>query len=169
MRTFTTKHTVYTFDELTDEARQKAIDKYNENNDLPFLSDDMREQLTEVLLPKYKMTCDNAEVFYSLSYCQGDGAMFEGTIYWRAWRVEVRQTGHYFHEYSKTFDGESVNTGKEMPEATEAVFNDLYVEICQELEKYGYAEIEYQQSKEGVAEMFEANGYEFNKDGTIQS
>lgn len=98
MRTFTTEHTVYEFDELSDDAKQKAIDQYREGQDFPWLSDDMSNHLEE-LLAKHGITYDmTPNVYYSLSYSQGDGAMFEGKLYWKAWQVEVKQMGMYYHE-----------------------------------------------------------------------
>lgn len=38
-------------------------------------------------------------------------------------------------------------------------------DISRELEKIGYAEIEYRESEESVADTFEANYYEFTEDG----
>lgn len=169
MRHFTTEHTVYKFDELSDDAKAVALESARDaENEMgfDFLSESMKYELTEHLLPKYKMTCDDAKTFYSLGYSQGDGAMFEGTIYWKSWRVEVKQSGHYYHYNSKTFwnDG-SITTGKPMPSATAVKFNEEYVSLCQELEKYGYAEIEYQLSDEALTENIEANEYEFYADG----
>jgi hypothetical protein len=145
MRTFTTEHTVYNFNELSKEAQAVAIEKQREfENEVmnDWLSDDLAYKLEE-LLKQHKMKCDDPKIYYSLNYCQGDGAMFEGTIYWKSWKVEARQSGHYYHYNSKTFwNTESVKTGRDMPDETAKIFNDEYVAICQELEKYGYDCIE---------------------------
>lgn len=168
MRTFTTTHTVYTYDELSDQAKEKARQWWIDGLEYDDLSDAMSEHLTEVLLPKYKMQCDDAKVYYSLSYSQGDGAMFEGTVYWKSWRVDVRQSGHYYHYNSKTFwNTESVKTGKDMPDETAKLFNEQYVALCQELEKYGYDYIEYEQETEVIEDNIRANEYEFYEDGKI--
>lgn len=168
MRHFTTEHTVYSFDELTDDAKQKAIESQHEFEYEMldgWLPDEMQYKLNE-LLPLYGMTCDDAKAFYSLGYSQGDGAMFEGTIFWKAWRVEVKQSGHYYHYNSKTFwNTESVKTGKDMPNKTAVEFNDLYVELCKELAKAGYSAIEGATTDESLADNIRMNEYEFYADG----
>lgn len=169
MRTFTTTHTVYTFDELSDEAKQKAIEKQrdfeNEYGLKHWLPDEMDYQLSE-LLRRYKMKCDDAKVYYSLTHSQGDGAMFEGTVYWGAWRIEVRQSGHYYHYNSKQFwNFESVKTGREPSDKTLSKFNEAYVALCRELERAGYHAIDYALSDEVLIENIKANGHEFYEDG----
>jgi hypothetical protein len=172
MRTFTTTHTVYAFDELSKEAKQKAIDEHREFEwevGMEWLTDDMQNYLTEVLLPKYKMKCDDAKVFYRLSYSQGDGAMFTGNVQWKSWQCEVKQNGHYYHYNSKQFwNFQSIKTGREpKSNQTENDFNDAYVSLCQELERYGYDQIEYATSDETIIENIKANEYEFYSDGSM--
>lgn len=43
----------------------------------------------------------------------------------------------------------------------------IYCDVCGELEVLGYAEIEYQQSDEFIIDCIEDNKYEFTKDGTL--
>lgn len=88
MKTITREYQLYTFDELSQEAKDKARAKYNENNEYYFLGDNMAERLHELLEEnKIKDLNDTSKagtkptpVFYSLSYSQGDGAMFEGNF-----------------------------------------------------------------------------------------
>lgn len=167
MRTFTTTTTVYKFDELSDEAKEKALQEHTENNYMPFLSADMNERLHELLGENKLKYDEQPEVLYSLSYSQGDGAMFEGTVYYKAWRVDISHSGHYYHENSKDLDITSVKTGNDAPDKVYSEFNELYVSICKELEQYGYDQIEWQNSEEYFAEMCEANEYEFTKDGVM--
>lgn len=168
MRKFTTTHTVYTFDELSKEAKQKAIEQYREGEDFPWLHDDMTMKL-EDLLKQHGITYDHTpNVYYSLSYAQGDGAMFEGTVYWKAWRIEVRQNGHYYHHNSKTFwNAESVKTGKKITDKALKRFNDVYVEICKELERFGYSVMEDAISDENISTYLGEMDCEFYADGSI--
>lgn len=170
MRTFTTEHTVYKFNELSDEAKEKALEKQREfeGEDMPFLTEDMQDHLTEVLLPEHKIKYEksNLRIYYSLSYSQGDGAMFEGTFKWRGYDVAVEQSGHYSHYNSKSINIETRH-GNDASKKVYEEFNEIYVEICQKLEKYGYDEIEYRLKDETLIETIEANEYEFYEDGRI--
>lgn len=170
MRTITTK--VYTFDELTDEAKAVAIEKYRESEDFPFLSDDMHERLGELLI-KYKMKSDDAHVFYSLSYSQGDGAMFTGTIEYKSWLIEVSHWGGmYYHFNSKTIDSiTSIKTGETPSDKVYSrvfhEFEPLYVKLCKELEQWGYDYIESATSDEVITDTLMANEYEYTEDGRM--
>lgn len=169
MRKFTTEHTVYNFDELSEDAKQKAIENYREGEDFPFLTDDMLYKLEELLKEnkiKYDIT---PNVYYSLSYCQGDGAMFEGLVYWKQYQIRIKQSGHYYHYNSKTFDIDLINGNNismKTYEKTEAEFNELYVQICKELEQYGYDQIEYATSDETISTYLREEFNEFYKDGS---
>jgi hypothetical protein len=137
---------LYTINELKEQfpkGYEKAIQKMREENEYWGLSDYMNDNLRELLdnteiklVEGYKM-----QVFYSLSYCQGDGAMFEGTFLYRdKYYITAKQSGHYYHYNSKNItveeediDGNEVDTGE-----IEEEFNKIYVDICDELEKIGY-------------------------------
>ena len=82
--------TIYTYDELTTEAQNRAIEDYRRDQDFPWLSDDMSERLVEILAEN-KITYDyQPNLYFSLSYSQGDGAMFEGTMRFKAWTISVK-------------------------------------------------------------------------------
>lgn len=167
MRKFTTEHTVYEFDELSKDAQEKAIENYREGLDFPWLTDDIANRLEE-LLKENKITYDELpKIYYSLSYCQGDGAMFEGTIYWKAWTITAKQSGHYYHYNSKELSIYSTKTGKDAPDDVYDKFNDVYVSISKELEKYGYDVMETALSDENMIDIIQANEYEFYADGSI--
>lgn len=168
MRTFTTTHTVYNFDELSDEAKEKALNYFRENNWYDFLGDDLQYKLEELLKDNNIHFDELPKVYYSLGYSQGDGVMFEGTVKWKYYTVEIRQSGHYYHYNSKQFwNFENSRTGREVSDKVYKQFDELYVRICKELEKYGYDIIEYEQSEEYLKEMIEGNEYEFTEDGKL--
>ena len=52
MKTITIKYNIYTFDELSQEAKDKARQSFNEDEDYPFLTDDLREYIYEELKEK---------------------------------------------------------------------------------------------------------------------
>lgn len=175
MKTITKQYNLYSFDELSQEAKDKARAKFNEHDDYPFLSDDMNEKLHELLEENHiKDTNDTSKagttptpVLYSLSYSQGDGCMFEGRYEWNGYNVSIRHSGHYYHEYSKILTITDEEGNEPETNEPEEAFDVLYVAICKELEKYGYSIIEYNQSEECFAETCEANEYTFLSDGTM--
>lgn len=169
MRTFTTTHTVYTFDELSRVAKERAVENERVSvNEMGFddLSDALEEHLKELLDDAKIKHENNLRVYYSFSYSQGDGAMFEGTFKWRGYTVAVKHEGMYYHYNSKSFGIETRHGNDAKPELY-AKFNELYIDIAQKLEKYGYDYIEYETADEQLIENIKANEYEFYDDGRM--
>ena len=167
MRTFTTTHTVYNFDELSDMAKQNAIQVWIENDDLPFLEEDMKYKLMD-LLDEHKLKADGTpEVHYDLSYSQGAGAMFTGEFTWKGrYVVDIRHVGMYSHYNSKHITLRTLK-GNDVNDKVFDEFTALYEKMARELEKYGYGLIEDACDPENVADLLRANEYEFNEDGTL--
>jgi hypothetical protein len=161
----TKQYNLYELHELSDKAKEKARDWYKLYDEYIFLSEDMAEYLPE-LLEKNNLKCDDAKIWYSLSYCQGDGAMFEGTVNYKSYYATIMQSGHYNHYNSKTIELRSMKTDIEASDKVYQEFDDIYVDICRALEKYGYEHIESQRSDEVVDENIAANEYTFLEDGT---
>jgi len=161
----TKQYKLYELHELSDKAKEKARDWYKLYDEYIFLSEDMAEYLPE-LLEKNNLKCDDAKIWYSLSYCQGDGAMFEGTVNYKSYYATIMQSGHYNHYNSKTIELRSMKTDIEASDKVYQEFDDIYVDICRALEKYGYEHIESQRSDEVVDENIAANEYTFLEDGT---
>lgn len=167
MRTVEVK--LYQYNELSEEAKEKAREWYREGNEYPFLYEYMQERLAE-LFEEYKITDKGTELHYSLSYCQGDGASFTGDIEWKAWRATIGKNSWGTHyEHSKSVDVKELNslkTDKDAPDETWAKLQSIVEEIGDKLASDGYDYIEYEDSDENVAELIEANEYEFLEDGT---
>lgn len=175
---------LYSYDELSKEAQEKAFKQWRENNDYIFLSDDMNERLHE-LLEENKIKDVNGEydtvnhvrpkgkakVLYSLTYCQGDGAMFTGSFEWNGYEIIIKQSGHYYHSYSKTIEMTPEGADYNIAEEAEAYkeFEKIYQSICQQLEEYGYKIIDGEDSNERFVEECEANEWTFTSDGTLES
>lgn len=176
MKTITKKYKVFTFEELSQEAKDKARESFNEEMDYPFLTDDLREYIHEELEEAgYKevgvSTSANPSIvpYYSLSYSQGDGLMFEGTFEDKDGNYfTTKQSGHYYHSGCTDITGTD-QEGNEIYDDNEAFkkFKEVYEKICDTVEKRGYDEIEYQESEEAFAETCEANEFTFLEDGTI--
>lgn len=163
--------TLYEYSELSPEAKEKALDKWNEYNDDPLMQSHMINLLKEELDERgIKYDTDSIDVRYSLSYCQGDGFMFLGEIDWKDYTVTIKHSGHYYHSDSKTIDmkydtGEDVSDDE--PEFAE--FEAIYQEICKKMEQVGYDNIEYVTSEEYFIEACDVNEYTFREDGTMEN
>lgn len=170
MRTFTTEHTVYTFDELSKEAQQKAIEDYREGMGFPLLEEDMTDQL-HTLLKKNGITPVDVQVRYSLGYSQGDGASFTGDIEWKSWRADVGKNhwGHHYAHWNSVdvVEMTSLKTDKEAPQETYDKLDDIVHSIGRELEVIGYKIIEEGRSDKNITELILANEYEFYENGKM--
>jgi hypothetical protein len=178
---------LYTIEELEKEnikGYEKAIQYFRGNNDYMFLEDCMNEKLHE-LLEENKITDLNdtskagtkpTPVRYSLSYSQGEGAMFEGKFIFKhegkEYTAKVKHSGYYYHSNSKDItivdsEGEETDAEGYAWGDAEAYFNGLYIDICKELKTYGYDFIEYEDSEENIKGNCEANEYYFTIDGVL--
>jgi hypothetical protein len=162
---------LFKFDELSKEAKQKAINKWRDevlaNEPVPFLEEDLENQLEEELSKNKIKETGKTELGYSLGYSQGDGASFTGNFEWKGYDVKIsRNNSHYFHERSTNID-----ISKEGEDAKPEVYEDFkkkYYDICKKIEKAGYEEIEYRNSDESIAEDLRANDYDFNTSGGME-
>ena len=156
---------LYTYDELNEKAKEKALNDFRENRDYPFLNDEMTCKAKE-LLKEYNIDIvKDFKVFYSLSYCQGDGAMFQGWFKFNDVDIFIKQRGLYYHSNSKELQFYNIE-GKEIDD--ENNFNTIYKEICKELEKYGYSCIESEQEKAYIENIFIEEEYYFLSNGKFE-
>jgi len=167
MKQVTKEYEVFTFEELSEEVQAKVLERFRqeEYETLHGLNDYLEDCLFELLENDNIAYEENPKLYYSLSYCQGDGVMFEGTFQWEGFTFVVKHSGHYNHENSKTID--AMNEEGEDDETKLEEFNEVYVSICKQLEKLGYDYIEDVTSDESVKDMILVNEYEFLKDGTV--
>lgn len=170
--------TLYDYSELSKEAKEKARAKWNETNDDPFMQSHMINLLKEKLEERgIKYDTDSMDVRYSLSYSQGDGFMFEGTLYPNGKRVTIKHAdAHYYHSRTASFNydteeaqGNLGDFSETMTEKEQDAFEEEYRAICTEMEQAGYDEIEYQQSEEVFEEQCDGNEWTFREDGTLEN
>ena len=116
---------VYNFDELSEGAKQKALtDRIECEHDI-YCECCLEEDMTEFAKDLLNSHFENAKfdsVYYSLAYCQGDGAMIEFSIgiedfnkYYHVFndeemrflldydiieKIEVKHVGRYYHKYA---------------------------------------------------------------------
>lgn len=164
MKTITKDYNIYSFEELSQEAKDKAREAYNKDLESPFLQADLREYIHEELIER-GYTHGEITPLYDLSNCQGSGLMFEGIIEDKKGNVyNIKQLGRYFHERSTEISAHN-NKGGEI-DATKWE-ESVYIPICKIVRDRGYEDIEYSESEEYFAETCEANEYTFLEDGRM--
>jgi hypothetical protein len=164
-RTMRIKETkIYKFEELSDEAKERAIAKWYEDEDYPFLQDDLTESLKSLLSDN---GCEyaNIKTFYSLSYSQGDGLCFTGSITKDGKTLKLTHNGRYYYATSVTMDYYDEEMGDEIDAVEE--LKTIYFNLCYKLEKEGYAILEYRMDNDEFADNCDANNYEFDEYGNI--
>jgi hypothetical protein len=182
---------VYNFNELSQEAKQTAINNFRDNYEinLDFFNDEAKEIISE------RGFKGNIKLQYSLSNSQGDGLSF-GCDYFDSQKlheifVEVLGSGKdktietiinecsfslignngrycYAHEndldFCFTYNIYAPNIEEVVGKVKEKL-TEIYLDLCKELENIGYNEIEYQYSDEYISEILEINEYEFLENG----
>lgn len=164
MRSETKTIKIYNFGELNEDIRQKLIEKEIEyQHDIyceDCLKSDMKYKAKELLKKYFKN--NNAElkdVYYSLSYCQGDGAMFEFDLYYYNKYVKIKHYGHYYHSRSFIIDT------WELTEKQEKKLKEKVLEMFEEFEDYGWDLVDYRITETEAIEILQEN--EYLEDGAI--
>jgi hypothetical protein len=166
--------TAYKFDELSDDAKDKAREWYRNINDMPELKGDMLEALKELLADNKITFYEDPTVYYSLGYCQGDGACFIGKLYHDGYAFRVTSEGRYCHSNTMAVEflyqaesgvyGLRDDDSRDMADV-EGAFLDLCKSIADKLEDIGYKHIEAENSDENVDEVLRINDYLFTEAG----
>lgn len=188
---------LYSFDELSEAAKQVAIEKRRQSKYecdylLECFSDDATGKIIEAGFEDPKLS-------YSLNNCQGDGLSFKASNYDKEKLIELFKkhlgpnkektidlildylsieikgnTGNHYCYASKNdielifeYYNSEVPNIEDIIAAVESDLKDIYMNLCDELEKQGYEEIEYQFSDECITEDIQANEYEFTEEGHV--
>lgn len=162
MKTITKQYNVYTFAELSDEVKQAVIDRYYENLEYPFLSQDINERLPEI---DTKGVFSNFDVTYSLGYSQGDGLSFSADFdiekfldsydfqnfkkraLAQQYFISVKNNGRYAYASKSCVRWEENCASRYMlsdlarlGELFDSIYADIvnyYLQVCSEAKKYG--------------------------------
>lgn len=179
--------TLYSFKELSREAQKKALEKYRDINTPDFWHDYIIDDEKETLATQ---GFEDAKIYYTGFWSQGDGASFEATLNWPKYYATLpkalqekwkgytgekeivggitKRSYQYEHEYTMGVSLEC-NDNSNAPDGLEdRVLQDAREEakrIYKRLQK----EYEYLTSDEMIIEAFEANGYTFREDGTLEN
>lgn len=150
MKTITKTFNIYDFDELSSLIQEALIKKEEENirqvDVENFLGEEMYN-LSELLLEEnFGEKAVLKDVHYSLSYCQGDGAMIEFDLNYCGKDVEIRHNPycHYCHE--RSFEIISDN----LTENQENTLKEKIIKINKKLAEYGYQYIEEDRTEEAI-------------------
>ena len=194
MRTIRTK--VYKFDELVVDAQQNAIEaeRANKEIDLFWWNDDAIRQIETVgfiddVKLQYSLSnsqgdglsfsCKNIENSVLRSFfAEILGENKEKTAQVLIDNCSFECTGnrgnHYSYASKSDVDytledyghNDTLNCNIVVSKVLEKI-EDLYMTLCKDLEKEGYAQIDYQYTDECIIEDFENSETEFTKDGKI--
>ena len=193
MRTIET--TVYKFDELSDAAKQKALNAWR---DLGNFDDECTIDYCKEAAKMFGLGID--KIYYSGFSSQGDGACFEGRYKYKAgalaavkkawpkWtalhdiveRLQAVQKrnfyrlaavtkhrGHYYHSGCMLIDAEdSENQYRDLKDAEDIVIDELRC-FADLIYSALSDEFDYTQSDEYVTESIQCNDVEFTIDGEL--
>jgi hypothetical protein len=195
MKQVTVTETVFLLGELSDTAREKALEKMryelgewlDSSQITDYLNGELYTALTGAyegeMRPKDLSKRVGLTVEWSLSNCQGDGVAIYGTLYkddapnvnWHgadtATFTRNSHGHHYSHENCMTIalftsddDGCSIDADTDTTE----MFAEQFRDLCRELARSGYDEIENLTSEQAVIEYLEwSEPRRFTIDGDI--
>lgn len=186
MRTITITKNVYKFEELSKDVQEKIADNNFESYPVEFITENMEYQLEDTIF-------SNPQISWSLSHYQGDGVSFKADIdtedmlekcYPELKRSVKNAIINNVVFKSKGAGGsnsfvsrDNIAVGYDYPqtydlfdaliETIQLKISKIYVDLCIDLEKIGYDEIEYQSSIENAQENADENEYEYYENGEL--
>ena len=195
MKQVTVTETVFLLEELSDTAREKALEKMRnvlyEWLDSSQITEHLNGELYSALTGTYDGHIDTKEltkrvgltVEWSLSHCQGDGVTIYGTlnsddapnVNWHGASTAIFTRNshghHYCHEYCMDISLFSYDEGGyeiDADKATTETFAEQFRDLCRELARSGYAAIDDLTSEQEVIYYLEwSEPRRFTIDGDI--
>lgn len=157
---------LYEYEELDKEVQEKVL-----NNEIEELVDDyceyglledMEEKAVELLKKYFGDKAEFLRVYYSLGYCQGDGAMIDFNVRYYNVDIHVKNYGNYTHERSfiLVYDSYRNITENRINKLEEKIEN-----MNKELADFGYAMIDEGNFKDVALEN--VKNREYLKSGKI--
>ena len=196
MRIQTIEYKVYTYDELSEKAKEKVKGWYLEGREASWFKEDCELYLSEIF-PNSSL-----QVQFSLGYCQGDGLNIYGDIdlsdLWEKIKDQFTDKEARFISWALKLYGSDYTMENNFRYGycmvgywnfVENLIEDMeyscirgikydilekfdnacksYMEkLCDDFEKSGY-DYFYEISDDELSEICAANGYEFTEDGSI--
>ena len=182
MKPVTVTRDVYTFAELSSAAQEKALEKVRTDLhdwiDDNQITDHLNGELYYALTGKHDGQISKKElttrvgliIEWSLSHCQGDGVAIYGTlnsddapnVNWHgastATFTRNSRGNHYSHEHCMTvalFSYDEAGYEIDADKDTTEKFAEQFRDLCRELARSGYAEIEYLTGEQSALDHLE--------------
>ena len=193
MRTETTTRTLYKFEELPEETREKVIENlYDINVNYDEWSESVIDDAKTI---GALMGIDITNIYWSGFFSQGDGACFEGrfdqtrgalkavkeyapkdkelhriakglqTLKPFGIYANVKHSGHYYHEGCTNID--VLHDEKEITAEQEEACIELLRDFMKWIYKMLNADYDYLTSEEAIVETINANEFEFDSQGNL--
>ena len=194
LRTITKEFKIYTYEELSEKAKEKVKQNYIDNLDANDFTYMIIQDLNSIGLK-------NLRPYYSLNYCQGDGLCLAGhidfdeintelkKIFYKDFifsdykilkslkeysRIEFNHIGRCYHKHSVefdiyidgSFDNKKYNNNKRLADKLIKNVKEWYFDKCGQYEKWGY-NFFYEIEEEDLQEYFECMEYEFYENGSV--
>jgi hypothetical protein len=195
--TITKKYTVCKFSELSEDARQEALEKlYDINVDFDWWDSDYDDfkAIGKIL------GIDIGNIYFSGFASQGDGACFEGNYRYnkgsskaireyapqdkelhriadslrqiqreRFYKVtaHIKQSGHYSHKYCTEITVSHSDTGDYMDTETSEAITETLRDFMEWIYRQLNKQYDYLTSHEAIIETIEANDYNFFENGRL--
>lgn len=194
MRIITKEFKIYTYEELSEKAKEKVKQNYIDNLDANDFTYMIIQDLNSIGLK-------NLRPYYSLNYCQGDGLCLAGyidfdetntelkKIFYKDFifsdykilkslkeysRIDFNHIGRYYNRHSVeigiyidgSFDNKKYNNHKRLADKLIKNVKEWYFDKCGQYEQWGY-NFFYEIEEEELQEYFECMEYEFYENGSI--
>jgi len=157
MERITKEYEVYRFEELDKEIQNKLIEQEKETQYQlyidTYLYDDMKEEAQRLLEKYFKGKATYINVYYSLSWCQGDGAMIEFDLYYYNKYIKIRHNGWYYHSRSFTIEDYYLT------EKQEEQLKNKIIKMNEELEEIGWKLVSYEPEDELCIDYLKEHKY----------
>lgn len=162
MKTITKTFNIYNFDELKPEIQQALIEKEAEGiREIEideFLEEFMQNMADNLLEENFGEKAVFQDVHYSLSYCQGDGAMIEFDLKYYNKTVQIRHNKSYYY-HAGSFDILE-EEGEELTEKQHEQLKGKIYNINKQLTEYGYTFIEEDRTEQAIEQLKDCMFYE---------
>lgn len=191
MRVQTDTYNVYKFDELSDDAKERARNWFKETDDFSFHAELVMEDAKECA----KLLGINIEkIYYSGFWSQGDGACFIGNFEHDTNAIQnlkkyspddqrlqdiaillnlcsnvtasISHRGHYYHSGCMDIDVQPIDDDFDT-DSEEDILKDALKSFADWIYRRLEKEYEYQNSNEVIDENILINEYEFLENGTL--
>ena len=172
---------IYSFNELSDEAKEKALSEYREvkeswdSFDIDFLREDFKEELLKIgiLIENFYFDIYKNEFYFSNPQIVYPILFLEkmGFTKWLMVKELSFKSEEEREEFKELLEDNFFITDNEMNyiesngEAFEEEINEKFKDIRMKFLKQVREDYEYQMSDEALTEEIEANEYEFLNDG----